>query len=79
MIGYASDFEVSVYDPKLLRLRVNEARVLEGELSQTHGYSKYKPHLDFLEAIELSNYMTLKQYDALVRPYLMQRIGDLRW
>ena len=33
MTGYASDFEVSNFDPRLLRVRVDEARVLEKELS----------------------------------------------
>lgn len=60
MAGYVNDFEVSVYDPLKLRERIEEARVLEGQLSKTHGYTKYKPHLDYLEALELSNGITIK-------------------
>lgn len=63
----------------LLRQRVDEARVLEKQLSEIHGYSKYKAHLDYLEIQELRDYMTMKEVDAIVRPYLMQHAGDLRW
>ena len=60
MAGYVNDFEISVYDPWTLRKRIEEARVLESQLSKTHGYIKYKPHLDYLEALELSIGMTIK-------------------
>ena len=60
MTGYMSEFEISGYDPMLLRQRVDKARVLEAQLREAHSYDKYKPHLDYLELLELKNYMTMK-------------------
>ena len=35
--------------------------------------------MDYLEVLELGDTMSVAEFDKAVRPYLMQRAGDLRW
>ena len=79
MIGYHAAIECSVYDSDRLKKRIDEIRILERDLNLKHSYGKYKVHADYLEVLELEQMLSVTEYDTLVRPYMMQREGDLRW